>query len=87
MEDMKDIFKLLAALGLGSLTIILMIFIAVTPVTMLHGFAKAKYLKETKGIELTWYEAAFLNIDIKMSESDMNVNANLSLNKDKECSR
>ena len=84
MEDMKDIFKLLAALGLGSIMIILMIFIAVTPFIMLDGFAKAKYLKETKGLEFAWYEATFLDIDIKMSESNMDVNANLSLNKDKK---
>jgi hypothetical protein len=65
----------------------LVIFIAViicSPFAILEGLAKAKYLKETKGLEFAWYEAAFLDIDIKMSENDVDLNTNLSFNKDKK---
>jgi ABC-type spermidine/putrescine transport system permease subunit II len=51
------------------------ILLSIPFTAFMSGRAKAKYLKETKGIEMAWYEAAFL--DVRMTSAE--VDADLSI--------
>lgn len=51
------LFALLAALAL-------VLLVLVTPFLWLDGSAKAAYLKQAQGIDLPWYQAAFLTVRV-----------------------
>ena len=55
--------ELKALLGVIVL-IILAISIICAPIVYLDGKAKSVYIKELKGIDLPWYRAAFLKVQI-----------------------
>jgi len=41
-----------------------MIFAAIVPIAYFMGSANAAWIKETKGVDIPWYQAAFYNVQI-----------------------
>ena len=42
----------------------ILLAVLLTPVVWLDGHAKSEYLRQTQGLEIPWYQAAWLNVDI-----------------------
>ena len=50
----------LTLIGLLFLSVLL---IVVVPVTWFEGHAKADWLKQTRGVDMPWYEAVWINVN------------------------
>jgi len=37
----------------------------------LEGRAKASWIEQTKGVEIPWWEAAFLDVDVNTTDADI----------------
>lgn len=68
---MNDFYEL-AYLAGGVVVLLLILILGLgVPVAYLEGSAKAQWLEETRGIELPWYRAAFLDVDIGDHQIDL----------------
>lgn len=66
--DLKEVFSLLGTVALMALGAMVLMFVFVLPFAYLEGRAKARVIKEVRGLELPWYEATF--IDVRMDAVD-----------------
>ena len=57
MEEMKFIGFLVAVISL-SLAFLLL------PIAYFDGHAKSRWLEQARGVEIPWYEATFLRVEI-----------------------
>lgn len=51
-------------IGAVILAIVALMFSTVLPLAYLEGKAKAAYIKQVQGIDLTWYQAAWIDVEI-----------------------
>lgn len=51
-----------------------MIAIIMTPLLYMDGRAKSRWIKETRGIDIPWYEASFLPVEISSSDIEASIN-------------
>ena len=65
-KDMREFLSILAVIFI----IIGLLFACIAPILYFEGQAKAKWLNKTQDIEMPWYEAAFL--DVQINNIDLN---------------
>ena len=61
---MKLIAKLVVGFCALMAGVAILFAVLLTPVVWLDGRAKSEYLRQTQGLEIPWYQAAWLNVDI-----------------------
>jgi hypothetical protein len=57
-------------IGFLAFIFLIVVFIGL-PITYLEGSAKSEYLKQAKNINLPWYQAAYLQIDINQTDANV----------------
>ena len=70
MKDLIEFSKLMFTI-LAFLMICL--FVIGSPICWFKGSANARYLNHTQGIDIPWYEAAWLNVDTRVIEAEINL--------------
>lgn len=61
---MKELFFFLSGVAIFALTVLVFLAIIMLPVAYWEGSSKAAWLKRTQGVELTWWQAAPLDVRI-----------------------
>lgn len=73
MDDIREALTFLACLLTGIFIIFASIF---TPLIYLTGTANSRWLKETRGLDIPWHEAAFLDLKINDVEANVDIKEN-----------
>lgn len=68
MRDYLEFVLFVSAVVILIIGLLLGMFL---PIAYLEGSAKAQWLEETRGIELPWYQAAFLDFEIGDHQIDL----------------
>ena len=61
----------LAIIGIVAAFLAVAVSLIITPIAYFDGSAKSDWLKQTRGIEIPWYRATWLEVNI--SDIDANV--------------
>jgi|688.fasta_scaffold15454_7 hypothetical protein len=69
--DWSERLKLLCIFIGSIMSAILLIAVLVIPIMYLDGRAKSRWIKETKGIDMPWYEATHLNVQVNSIDADV----------------
>lgn len=59
--DIKD----MAALALFCAIIVIAVTAIALPLAWFDGHAKSNWLSQTRGVEIPWYEATFLDVNVQ----------------------
>lgn len=62
-ELVEEVLPVLILCGGIFVGLVVFIFVVTFPSFYLEGSAKAAYLKRTQGIELPWYQAAYIDMN------------------------
>jgi hypothetical protein len=68
MYDVKEFAKVMGLTGALILAIILSV---TTPIAWFDGHAKSDYLKQTRGLNIPWYEATFLTVRLDSVDAEL----------------
>ena len=66
---MMEEIKILIVGGIVALGLVVCLFL---PIAWFEGHAKSRWLKETKGVEIPWYESTFLSVEINSVDASIN---------------
>lgn len=67
-KEMKEFFGFMGCL---IVTLLLLTFTIVLPLSWFDGQAKSAYLKQTQGLDIPWHQATWL--DVKIQNVDANI--------------
>ncbi len=62
---MFDLFKFITAFVLVYIfAVLIMVSLVLFPFALLEGQAKSEYIKQTSGVEMPWYQACWIEVEI-----------------------
>lgn len=74
MDDIIELLVIMATIAVGCVVILGCITV---PISYFDGQAKSAWIKQTRGIDMPWYQATFLS----MSVSDMDARVEMKPSK------
>lgn len=63
-NELKDLLVIVAIVFVVSIFVVF-------PFAWFDGHAKARWIKETKGVDVPWYEATFLSVEINTVDAEV----------------
>ena len=67
----SEVFKFLCSVFGMTIVIVVFVGLLVSPLAYLDGRAKSRWIKETRGIDIPWYEAMILKVHVNSIDADV----------------
>jgi len=73
LEIVSECLHFILAVSVIVFVAIFALALLLAPVAYLDGSAKSAWLEQTRGIEIPWYQATWLSVDINSHDGSLNI--------------